>query len=572
MADCLQKAARDPYNRKDEQKNLADAREHMDKFLKEHPNHPRAIDALVVMAGFMTDKATKSLAAARDPQVSKENKAAALAAARQALKEAKPTLEKAVKMFHDRLATPSGKRLTAKDKKEREQLEDQWIDARFKVDLLRLLHGANLRGRRGSAAEGIAAKRLEGLRRYFPAQSRPGLRTAGPHVAGEVRIGIGQYGTGRDILDEVLAWDQKGDSREQLSPELESLLIQARRYHLQIVKTKSLRKFVDEAEELRSRYKHMKPAEKLRQAEGYQEIFLDLAKTYLDQTKKPNGSKWRPKALEILKEMKPIPSSSQEEAIRMLRTMGGDVTAPQTPEEMLSDGNAAMDEKHFDEALRLFELAVEKTDAKRKPKLLKAAKESAAVALYEIAIQQFGQKKLPECAATLEILIKKYGDTPAAPAASALLISVLANQYRDIPEDQANEKKKTEAFDHLVKKVNETTDRWPDKPEADDAKMILAEVYFIKKDFPKALKEFDLVSSQSNRYPTALYRLARIHVTLYLQEKQKEEGQKTAAMRADWVAAVKALEESIALLEKDSERAAAGATPRRKAHGGGPLS
>ena len=99
MSLCMRRAAKQAYSPVETVRLMKKSEEYLNKFLKEHPNHPKAIEAVAWLAGFSTDEAMKEFQAAGDPKKSKEEKAAALAAARKAFEEAQPKFVQATDKF-----------------------------------------------------------------------------------------------------------------------------------------------------------------------------------------------------------------------------------------------------------------------------------------------------------------------------------------------------------------------------------------------------------------------------------------------------------------------------------------
>ena len=163
MSRCLQSQARQAYNA-DELKLLTDkSKEYLAKFLKEHPEHPKAIEAVVWWASFATDNATKHLQAAQGPKIEKDKKAAELAQARTALEEAQPKLLQAAAKFEEQMKK-------ARRRKDREELEAKWQNTFFRAILCNY-YIAQTYPEHKIPAPGDTEKGLRGIRLGLPART-----------------------------------------------------------------------------------------------------------------------------------------------------------------------------------------------------------------------------------------------------------------------------------------------------------------------------------------------------------------------------------------------------------------
>ena len=84
---------------------------------------------------------------------------------------------------------------------------------------------------------------------------------------------------------------------------------------------------------------------------------------------------------------------------------------------------------------------------------------------------------------------------------------------------------------------------WPGKPEADDARMMLAQADLVQGKIDQALAGFEKIDPRSQRYPNALLLAAETYWRRWLTEKEKpEEDRNKSQMDADLDKALKNLE------------------------------
>ena len=240
--------------------------------------------------------------------------------------------------------------------------------------------------------------------------------------------------------------------------------------------------------------------------------------------------------------------------------MGGS-GEPGTFDEAIVEGDANAAEKKWDDAVREYEAALQFAGKLPGPALekiknrVKAVREAIAQIKFLLAHELFIKGKLPECLEALQAVREKYADAAAAPAASALAVTVLVNQFVNIPANDVE--KKEAAMKQVIQAAQATADNWPGKPEADDARMTLGKLYLFNSDAKQALKQFDTVNPKSERYPMALHLAGHTYWQLYLIEKQRrQEGGKfdEKAMANNRDLAVNKIRESYQMQRKAAPR------------------
>ena len=113
--------------------------------------------------------------------------------------------------------------------------------------------------------------------------------------------------------------------------------------------------------------------------------------------------------------------------------------------------------------------------------------------------------------------------------AGSLAVSAALNLYSAAPEG-----KKSAALDRLKKYAKLMEDTWPGRPEADDARMMLAQADLVQGKIDEALAGFEKIDPRSERYPNALLMAAETYWRRWLTEKEKpEESRNKSQMDSD---------------------------------------
>jgi tetratricopeptide (TPR) repeat protein len=113
---------------------------------------------------------------------------------------------------------------------------------------------------------------------------------------------------------------------------------------------------------------------------------------------------------------------------------------------------------------------------------------------------------------------------------------------------------KPAALKKLTNVAEFTEKNWPDRPEADDARMACADAKLVVGHLRDAIGIFERVNPKSDRYPVAMYRAAKVHAALYGMEKAKpEKDRDSAQMAADRDKAIQCLQAASTVLSHEVE-------------------
>ena len=546
--------ARDAYNAEDSESLMREAEKHLAKFLREKPDHPEASEASATWADFSMDKALKDLRSARTDG-DKKQKAKLLDDARTALGEARVRFKQAEEKYQAELdAMPPApkwplKRADRDSLARQQEIKTNILNYRFQ-DALIDYYLAQTYAYASDSAERKAA--LQAAAEAFDALFQGNrMETVGlvSHMwHGKSTEELGDWQTALDIYDEVLV-NAPEAGQSQSDTALQGLFAQVEHFRLQILAKQSPLQFMDEAGQWLQEYRKTR----FSQTEGFQAIALDLVKAKIEAAENASGaekSKLITGALGLLAEMSKVRSPYQQEAILLRRQYvksGSKVSEPASFEEAVALGEAAAITQQWSEATANYGIALKLADKdKISQSQRKEAIDALVSALYMQARGQLISGKWEDCLATAERIFSDYKDSSIAPQAGSLAVSAALNLYSAAPKD-----KKAEALKRLKKYASLAEDSWPGRPEADDARMMLAQADLVQGKIDEALAGFEKIDPRSERYPNALLLAAETYWRRRLAEMEKPEGSRNKGqMDADLDRALRNLETGLKLQQK----------------------
>ena len=172
-----------------------------------------------------------------------------------------------------------------------------------------------------------------------------------------------------------------------------------------------------------------------------------------------------------------------------------------------------------------------------------------------IARDLFDKDKFSECIEAVNKLVRDDDGSvkktsPAAAKASAMAVAAALNLYRDA----AAEDKKAAALDKLMKLAEFTEKNWPDRPEADDARMARGQAKLHAEQLGDAMAIFDHVNPKSERYPMAAYLAGMTYALRYKAEKDKpEDARNNQQMASDLAKAIERVSNGLTVLKSQTE-------------------
>jgi hypothetical protein len=552
MSRSLRSAAAGAYNAEDSESLMREAEKHLTKFLREKPDHPEASEARAMWANFSMDKALKDLRSARTIG-DKKQKAKLLDDARTALGEARARFKQAEEKHQAELDAmqPAPKRPLKRADRDslarQQEIKTNVLNYRFQdalIDYYLAQTYASDSAERKAALQ-AAAEAFDAL---FQGNRMETVGLVAHMWQGKSTEELGDWQTALDIYDEVLV-NAPEPGQAQSDPALQALFAQVEHFRLQILAKQSPLQFMDEAGQWLQEYRKTR----FSQTEGFQAIALDLAKAKLEAAENASGaekSKLITSSLGLLAEMGKVRSPYQQEALLLRRQYvksGGKGSEPASFEEAMALGEAAVVTQQWSEATANYGIALKLADKdKISQSQRKEAIDALVGALYMQARGQLISGKWEDCLATTGKIFSDYKDSSVAPQAGSLAVSAALNLYAAAPEG-----KKAEALKRLKKYARLAEDSWPGRPEADDARMMLAQADLVQGKIDEALAGFEKIDPRSERYPNALLLAAETYWRRRLAEMEKPEGGRNKGqMDADLDRALKNLNAGLKLQQK----------------------
>lgn len=188
------------------------------------------------------------------------------------------------------------------------------------------------------------------------------------------------------------------------------------------------------------------------------------------------ASPYKADAVELLKEYRPSTAIDPKELVGL------------TFERVIERGREAMGSREWSNAISFFRAALTKVDPARRT-------EDANEARMLLAYCFYNDRAYYETAALADFLARRYPNWNSAPQAAELGLSALALAYDSMPKDAAS----AADLDRLVDLARFTIATWPDKDQAEVARILLGDISLGRGDFDEAAKAFESVRSDSRK-------------------------------------------------------------------------
>ncbi|MGD9720427.1 MAG: hypothetical protein AB7O59_06655 [Pirellulales bacterium] len=523
-------AVAEAFNATEAATRMTKAQEHLDKFLQEHANHPQVARAMESWGDLTLDRGLERLrqaAATKDPAQREKLRAAAredFAAARPRFVDATERylqtytrLKKAAGVAGDRRprAAANASRRQRDQQAALEEAEFAWLECRFKSAKLDFFTGqsyADLQAPQRKQSLEAAAQAFDDVFQSYR-ESLVGLHAHLWH--GRAVDELGQDQLALDIYDEVLAISPDGRERES---GVEPLFAQAQYHRLLVIKRQAgPAAFLAEAEpwlELRRVW---------RKFDGYQGVMLEVARANLARAGELSGSQKSTvtqAALAMLADIGKVRGEYQQEAILLRRqhTPGAsaavDPATAKTFDEALALGDEATQNADWPAAAALFERALQLKTSATDNQRVAEAETRLDRARYQLAAAQYSSGKFDESLATAERLVQQRPAGALAPQAAALSVSAALALY-------ARAEDKPTALARLDGLAAQLLKRWPDKAEADDARIALGQASLVRGELDQAAAAFEEVNPRSLRYGAAMFLAGQTNWRRYLIAKSR---------------------------------------------------
>ncbi len=571
MSKSLKSAAGSAFDAKEYDALMKESQEYLAKFIKEKPNHPDAMIAMASWGDFLLKRALESLRLAKslaDKPKEKEQYEKALIEARAGIADAKSKFEQAQKKFKERLAAmPPAPKTTSRRgsaarnpaAEARAQMLANLNEADFQLALIEYYLAQTY-------SDPKNADRLAGLKKaakMFDDIYQPNRGTITGLYAhmwhGKSAEESGEYQTALDIYEEVLAGAPEPSER---GPEtgLEPLFTQVEHFRF-VILAKDKKK---QAEYLAEASAWLKGYKRWKQTEGYQGIALDVAKAALVYAEKAESAATKTKMLtEVLKAVNDcsgVRSSYQQEFLtlkrELLKKRGDSDTDVDSFPDAVAMGDEYAKELNWAKAMECYEKAITIAEKQKRTKAedVAAVREAMGRVQFMIARDLFSKSKLTECIDMVKkIVVDGEGNvkkqSAAAASASALGVTAALNVYVNAPDD-----KKPAALEVLTGVAEFTIKNWPDRPEADDARIALAQAKIVVDEIRDAIKILVRVNPKSERYSSAMYLAGLNSWRLCIIERATKKGEPDKKQMAeDRARAVECLSAALKIFLKQFE-------------------
>jgi hypothetical protein len=566
MSNCLRGAATHAFDAKEAEQRMADAQTHLNKFLKEWPEHPAAVSAMVTWGDLCMDRAFVHLRNALGTE-DKEQKTKLLADARTALEEANTQFKQAAQKFTIRMQnlpeipadTGRNRRARQAAIEARQEAEADFLDSRGKLSLVQYYLAQTYEDPKDPTRRAALEAAAKGFDSVYQVNRLNMIGLFAHMWHGKTMEELGDLQTAVDIYEEVLAAaPEPGEARAD--PDLEALFAQVEYFRFIILRKQKPDEFLPEAEPWLKFYSRLK------ETAGFQGIAMEVAKAKLAAADKATGvekGRLTKDALDLLRAMTQVVSPYQQEAFKLRRQNSAAAASaePTTFDESLALANDAHGAARWEDAVKLYEKALDfaaKARTKEQPERVTAARDGLAYCLYAVARNQYAASKFEECLTTTGRIVGQHDTSEVAINAASLAVVAALNLHVNAPADQ-----KEATLARLVKVADFTATKWPAKAEADDARMALGQAHLAGGKINEALQVFENVNPKSERYGQALFYAGRTYWGRYLMEKPKPDGQRAAdQMTGD---RTKALERLTASLQLQRTKAEEQAKPDPKA-------
>ncbi len=396
MCRCLRAASRTAYNDAEKKNLLEEAHQHLEKFIKENPKRPEAIQAV---HGGPTSPGRRRFATwpgRRTWPTPRRRRPSWRRSARRWPRSARAT-------SRPRSASrrPSS-RPRLKTATRRPWKRSSWR-RRLKVAMTDFYLAQAVTD--PDAAERAAA--LEKAHQTFEAlyQANRGeyWGLMAHYFDGRCRQEQGNLDDARAIYEEVLVADSDPESKRRTQVTgMEQFFAETEQYYLKILAKQCTdvpkKDYVSEAEQWRAQHKLTSE-----RTEGYQAVCFDLAKHYLAVAGKvaaKDKAKVAGLGLAILADMIKVASPYQQDAIKLLRKLRGDKGGGGNFDEQVALADEAAGRKDWPAAIELYKKAIDtfKTASviQARQKEIAAANDAIAGCQYNIGLEQFRNGKLAE--------------------------------------------------------------------------------------------------------------------------------------------------------------------------------
>lgn len=496
------------------------ARVKLDKFLREHPDHPLTGEASKKLGrAFMDDGHLAFLLGqeAKSPNEAEartEQARALFAKARDATVRAEAKLKAAYDVLPKSVAEDDALR----DRRDRALFS--WVDAQLQHGLIDYEEAQTYplgdKARIALLEKGVAT--FQDIAQHHRTQLIGIVARMWQAKCYEERGGEGDFGRAIGIYDELM-----NEPDPALKP------IQRQIDYFRIVLKGRRKDFAAAADDAAN---WLKVNAKERHTDEGLGVMVELARDLLAQAQAPEAQNDPAreaavrKASEVLKEVVKVGASRHKpSAVRLLRqvkakpkgTGAGAAISPNIkPDDALSQADEAAEAQEFDQALALYRAALRKIDLGKDAEKANRARGQMAFCLYEA-------KRYDESAIVAEHLARGYPKAEIGPKAAEIGMAALGQSYNEYTADDPG---RDAALDRLADLADYTAKTWPDTDQADEARETIANVAGVRGRHADAARALEGVRESSPKRAEALARAGASHwrqSEVYRRENKPEE-------------------------------------------------
>ncbi len=320
---------------------------------------------------------------------------------------------------------------------------------------------------------------------------------------------LGDVSTAIDIYDEVLVMAPEGP---KASPDTAPFYAQVALARLKLLaKQNKIKEALEDAEAWLEDHKNWN------RTRAYQGVALEFAKLLLAGAADAKGdvkNRLTQQALAQLANVAKIESEYQSEAILLRRQHAqGAAAGTSSFDELVALGDEAGRTEKWLDAKQAFAKALEFAEKQKNEQHIKTAKERLTLVDYRIALAAYASGKLDEAYQHAMRVAAGDPNDPTSSAAAALALACAHARYTSAAD-------KAVPLADLERIAQSIVDRWSQRVEADEARVILAQVRHGQGKAAEAVQLFMQVRPESKRYAAAQLFAGQAHWRWFLEARK----------------------------------------------------
>ena len=524
----IKASANEAYNAQQKTALLAEAKTLLQKFLTANPKHPAALEVRLDEGNDLLLSGQVKMAMMRGAKDKAEGDKLR-DEAKGNFTQAKTNFEQAQAAVKVRLTEiPVGD--PNKPSKERAETEDIELDGRFKLALTDFFLSQTFVDAKEAADK---KKALTSAYKQFDAiyQENRVASNRAAHMAHmwqgrclEEQGDANSIASALDCYDEVLVVSPEGVN---LDVDLAPLFGQAALFRLRLLGKKKdvkLPEVIGEAREWLITHKGWQNTDQ------FQGMAIELVKAqfaYASSLVGPNQKKLLTETLTLATGITKVDTEYKHEAILLQRQikakLGRGEGSVANYDELMLDGDGAFNDKRWADASEAYGDAIEAAKKLNDPKKIDLVTSRLNQVRFQLALEKYQENKYEETVQAVgEIVRPVAGDLaaltkdPVYLKASNLAVSCALELFSAAPDEAG----KAAAFTRMDALASFVIKNWPGKPEADDARMMMAQGYLGKNDYKEAIARLYQVNSESPRYGGASRIAGQIYWRQYWEGKR----------------------------------------------------